>query len=191
MPQVYKEPSRTVNGPLYVVERRIRTRWSGNHPVPVSRIPLEQRTGMLHVIYVAGSLTIRNNAQTENVYPKGAHYNYDQSCDVYVEVLPRGRSEAQYDEWVKRPPYIGTWARVRRVRTRNTPLVATIEPWAFEGGTSPSTDAHLTLVSGRDIRQHLRGVLPYIGVHPSDVDTVYTYIEVSMNKGRRGLLARR
>ncbi|HKX24627.1 MAG TPA: hypothetical protein VJM46_05305 [Candidatus Saccharimonadales bacterium] len=143
------------------------------------------------MIYVAGALNIRNNAQTSNVYSNGAHYSYNRSCDVYMEVLPRGQSDARYAEWTERPPYIGTWARVRRIRTRNTPIVATIESRGFTGETSPSTDAHLTLVSGRNIRQHLMGVLPYIGVHPSDVDTAYTYIEVSMNKGRRDLGASR
>ena len=187
MPQVYKEPGRQVNGPLYVVERRIRTRWANRHPIPVDRIPPEERTGMLHVIYVANTLTIRHNAQTSNVYPQGAHYSYGASSAVYLEVMPRGRSEAQYAEWTARPPYIGTWARVRRIQTRSTPILASREPGAFEGETSPSTDAHLTLVPVRSIRQHLMGVLPYIGVHPSDVATAFSYIDTLITRGRREL----
>lgn len=187
MPQVYKDPSRRITGPVYVVERRIRTRWVNHHPIPVNRIPLEQRTGMLHVIYVAGTLTIRNNAQTTNVYPHGAHYNYEASCEVYLEVLARGRSEAQYAEWTEHPPYISTWDHVRRIQTRNTPIVASRDSRAFEGETSPSTNAHLTLVSVLNIRKHLMGVLPYIGVHPSDVGTAYNYIDTLITRGRRGL----
>lgn len=191
MPQVYREPHREVRGPVYVVERRMmRTRWVGRQPLPISQVPRNERSGMLHVIFVAGSLTIRHNDQTTNVYPKGAGYSYEKSCDVYVEVLPRGRSDSEYDEWVKRPPHIGTWDRVLRMRTRNTPIVASREPRGFMGMTSPSTDAHLTLLSPREINRHLTGVLPYIGVHPTDVQTVLTFIEARINGGKRDLRAR-
>ncbi len=191
MPQVYKAPSRRVDGPAYVVGRRMRTRWSGNNPIPVSRIPLEERTGMLHVTFISGTLTIRNNGQTDNVYPDGASYSYDSIVSVYLEVLPRGRHERQYAEWVERPPYIGTSDRVRRIQTRNTPIVATREPWDYSGQGSVSTDEHLTLVSPQKIRHHLMGVLPYIGVHSSDVGTAYSYIETLITRGKRGLHARR
>lgn len=188
MPQVYKEPGRHVNGPLYVVERRIRTPWHKHQPLPVAQVPQNQRTGMLHVIFVAGSLEVRHNGQTSNVYPEGAHYSYERSCEVHLEVLPRGRSDREYERWVEQPPYIRTSARVRMLSTtRNTPIVVSREVWAFAGTTSPSTDAHVTLLSPKDVRRHLLGVLPYIGVHPSDVSAAYSYIETLLTRGRREL----
>lgn len=191
MPQTYTAPSRKVPVPVYIVERRIRTYWANRHPVPVSRIPLEQRTGMLHVTYVAGELVIRNNSQTDNVYPDRTSYEAAGTCAMYLEVLPRGQSEGRYAEWVERPPYIGTSDRVRRIQTRNTPIVASRQSWGYQGGSSVGTDAHLTLVPPGRIRHHLLGVLPYIGVHPSDVQTAYSYIDTLLNAGRRDLRVRR
>ena len=188
MPQVYTPPSRTLRGPVYIVGRRIRTRWVNHQPMPVNRVPLEQRTGMLHVTYVGSELVIRNNGQTGDVYASGAHYECSGTCSVYMEVLPRGRSEREYAEWLERPPYIGTSDRVRRVQMRNTPILASRQPWAFQGGSSVFTDEHLTIVhSPRALRQHLLGVLPFIGVHPSDVSAAYSYIDTFLTRGKRDL----
>jgi hypothetical protein len=168
----YRRPVRTVNGPVILVGRRMRLRpVDGKYrELPMNSIPVEKRTGMLHILYIPETLRISGPEQ-DKTYPHGAHY--------------------RYDEMVKRPPYTGSWSRMRRLADRHTPLLASREVDVHYSGSSTSTDEHLTLISPRQLPQYLRGVLPYIGMDARDIRSITQYVESLLERGRRELNSRR
>lgn len=188
----YRRPVRTVNGPVILVGRRMRLRpVDGKYrELPMNSIPVEKRTGMLHILYIPETLRISGPEQ-DKTYPHGAHYRYDRGYSVHVEVMSRGLSEGQYDEMVRRPPYTGSWSRMRRLADRHTPLLASREVDVHYSGSSTSTDEHLTLISPRQLPQYLRGVLPYIGMDARDIRSITQYVESLLERGRRELNSRR
>lgn len=176
MTKQYVRPVRRITVPTLIVERRHRRHWGhGFQEIPVSHIRLEDRTGMLHLT-LTSDLTIKG-AETDNIYPHGIHYATGQSCELYLEVLPRGRSEAEYRDWVRRPPFISTWSRVAPLPTQRTPLVVSSEARNHGGDKHVSSDAHLTLMVPAAARPYLGGVLPYIGVDPVDVPAVIEHVK--------------
>jgi hypothetical protein len=188
MPKVYERPKQHIPVPAFVVQRRVQPHWQGPNfqRIPNNRVPLEKRSGVLEITYVAGDLVL-DSEKAETVYPLGVNYHYRRSCEVKLEVLPRGKSPREYAELAKSPPFIQRMALVDVVRTIATPLVLSRNADVSWDEVGMHTDAHVTLVRPEQFRRYLPNVLPVIGVDPRDVQSVFERVSRLLEQGRRRL----
>jgi hypothetical protein len=174
-PQQFQEAVRTFNQPVVLVTRKM-----GRSRTPVDQIPAAQRTGMLHIMY-ATSLKIKGG-ETGDTYPKGAHFEWD-GCDLWLEVLPKGLSQAERQKQAQRPVLIeSSMARdLRLLPVQNTPMIGSTRAGTL--GYSTGTSDYMTLVQPNSLGLYLGGVLPYIGVDARDVAPVLQYVTTLLQQG--------
>jgi hypothetical protein len=168
-----------MSSPTIVVQRRV--------PYSEEPVPLEGRRGMLWFDY-AVDLTTRvreHQSKVGNVFPQGLDFWYGTGFKLYVEVLPRGLNEIRYSQLIQHPPYIQQLARVKRLRLRETPIVASDVREPVRGGdTGTWSDAHITLLKPGELLDHLKDALPIIGVAPSNIDAMLRYITSVIERGK-------
>jgi hypothetical protein len=174
-PTEFQHSKRTFDQPVVVVTRKM-----GYSRKPVDQIPPLQRTGMLHIAY-ATKLEIQDSG-TGNDYPHGTHFSWD-GCDVWLEVLPKGISQAEQQKRAQQPVLISSvMARgLRPLLVPNTPMIGSAEAGTM--GYSTGTSDHMTLVQPERLGRYLQGVLPYIGVDPHDVAAVLQYVTTLLQQG--------
>ena len=179
MVQAYQTPTREFTAPTTLVI--VEVPWYRGD-VPVKHVPLERRTGVVRVVY-SSALSIRGPEQ-DDLYPHGAFFRYDPGCEVALEVLQRGLSQAELKRRGERG--IGSLPRSRLLKNTQTPIVACRE--CYVGSMGTSTSHRMRVVLPRNLNRYLTGVLPLIGVAPGDVARAVQYLEGKLEQGRRELV---
>ena len=145
----YKAPERVFTKPTWLVV--VHTPWYND--VPVRHIALERRTGSVRVFY-SSALTIQSS-ETGDVYPHGASIEVQPGCEVGLEVLRRGLSDADYRRLTVQPLYLSSLHRAQRLPMA-TPLVASSE--CFVGNMGTSMNDRMRLVPGNNLTRYLRAL---------------------------------
>lgn len=183
---VYKRPTRRITTPTVLVMRKVCEHRDAQHrPIPMNRVPVEERSGMVRLMLVSGVEI--NGPETGSVYPNGAHFECQRSCSISLEVLPRDVGRDTRARHLQEPPFIGRSDRVQRIPLQRTPLVVSREPYTHWGATSMGS-SHLTLVEPGRLLQYLMGALPYLGVDPVDAPTVVRYVQGLLKRGEEELI---
>lgn len=141
--------------------------------VPISRVPVQERTGALRIV-LASEVKAHNFVVGQLVYPgeTGLFVEPKRIVEVYVEVLPRGKSRAYYADIVNGYPRTLRFTRPQLDLSGPTPLFISREAAAQYGGWVGKTDGHTTFMPREQLGAHLAQALPLIGVPPGDLARV-------------------
>ncbi len=186
MVQRHRRPERRFDKPVLLAISNVHERYDGrSRPIPIDRVPVERRTGELTLVLALRGLVI-NSPGTENVYPDGAAFAYSSGCEVHVEVYPRGRSSADYAEWLR-----NSGVRMALLPSaRNTPLAVSYQAGVYPSGmarSGPGGDP-IRLVGPDKMALYLTSVLPNIGVADSDVQVATGHIRQLFLSGKEELI---
>jgi hypothetical protein len=168
--------------PALVVARQCHAHYDRQHrPLPIDRVPLEERTGTLSIILALGWLKI-DGVGSEGIYPQGAIVQYGQACEVILEVFPRGRSAAEYVRW-QRDLLMDTV----RLSNSRTPLFVSAQASmhtrnVFRGENSLE---HMRVLQPDKLAPYLECALPLLGTNASDVQPTLKYINQLLVQGKK------
>jgi hypothetical protein len=181
----FERPVRRIDQAVLVMIRQYHPHFDDNsRPIPVNRIPLEKRTGVLTIILSQTGLRI-NGSETGDVYSNGAWLQSGPGCRIYMEVFPRGRSEKEYKLWGRE-----TVLRTVPMPGARTPLVISDQAYVMLNGVSTSVVGgleHMRLLAPDKLREYLNGVLPLLGVDPADQEKVALYVRRLLLEGQERL----
>lgn len=186
MAQRHRRPERRFDKPVLLAISNVHPHYDGrSRPIPIDRVPVERRTGELTLVLALRGLVI-NSPGTENVYPDGAAFVYSSGCEVHVEVYPRGRSSADYAEWLRNSEVRMTLLS----SAKSTPLAVSFQAGVYPSGvrrSGPGGDP-IRLVGPDKMALYLTKVLPRIGVADGDVQGATTHISELFGKGQQDLI---
>lgn len=178
------EPAvRRINGPAVLASRRCYEHFDGrSRPIPIQKVPLQERTGELSIYFALSGLEI-NAAERSDVFPRGVGFSYQKGCEVALEVFQRGRSREEYERWQR-----NSVQRVVPLPGAHCPLVISDAPTvSVRGAYFPGSDGlhHMQLIKPQQLTQYLDEALPLIGVDPAGVKPAAQRIRELLQQGKR------
>jgi hypothetical protein len=181
----FERPVRRVNEPTIVVLRRFETKYDTKfNPLPVKRVPLEERSGDLTVILSLKGLEI-SGSETGDVYPQSPAFKSGPGCEIHLEVYQRGRSEEDYERYRR-----AAGTRIVPMQGVRTPLAISDRAGVYLNGVDRmggDSLTHMRLLPPNKLVEYLTGALPLLGVAPGDAETVTQRIRSLLLDGRQRL----
>jgi hypothetical protein len=187
MTKRYRRPERRFDRPVLLATLNVHRQYDRrSRPIPTDRVPVEKRSGELHLVLALRGLVI-NSPGTENNYPDGASFAYSSGCEVHVEVYPRGRTSAEYTQWLR-----DSVVRMALLPgAKSTPLAVSYEAGVYPSGMTrlgPGGDP-IRLVSPDKLTPYLTSALPLIGVAAGEVSTAAEHVRKLFLEGNKELVA--
>ena len=161
--------------PTVMVIKQTDTHYEGKgrslRQVPLQRVPVDQRTGWLRIVW-ARQLRAYGYVSTKRSYPDGLYVEPRRVVEMYLEVLPRGRTKAEYESMARGSMRTVTMGRPRLDLSGRTPLLMSSEAAVQYGGWAGGTDGYVSFIRGNELQPLVVRLLPWLGVEPTEVDNI-------------------